>query len=148
MALANISKTNIVSQVWQNLFELVETIPDPSSRGVQFIFSAFPQQRKGTASVYPCVIIESPDVSGNNIILGHSLRSYNWSIPISIYSTRMETVDSLADSVLGTLEASKGSLEANGMYQLNFTSSPTFHAVVGGNIIHEKRIVVEAEGLV
>lgn len=148
MTLEAINQNNLISQIWQNIYELIKTIPDPKSRGTQWIFSAFPQQRKEVADVYPCIIIESPELSGENFIFGHSTRKYSWTIPISIYATRMETVDVLADSVLSTLESNKGSLETTGMYQLNFRASAAMHSIIAGNIIHEKRIDVEVEGVV
>ena len=51
-------------------------------------------------------------------------------------------------SIISTLETYKGSLEANNLYMLNFTSSPTFHTVIQGNIVHEKRIEIEVESYV
>jgi hypothetical protein len=98
--------------------------------------------------LFPCIVIESPNIRGENVIFGHSLRNYRWDIGISVYAANAATVDTIADNVLNTLETSKGSLDTRGMNQLNFITSPTFHNVIQNQVIHEKRITVELEGMV
>ena len=148
VALANITKSNLISQVWQNVYDILNSnLTDPKSRS-KWIYAAFPSVRKGTADTYPCIIIESPDMSGENIIMGHSSRSYRWSIPISVYSTRMEDVDTIADDIINTLETNKGSLSTNNLYQFNVDSTPVMHTVIASQIVHEKRILVTVESVV
>ena len=138
MSLGTVNSANVVSQSWNNCYAIVNTISDPSSRGVSWIFSAFPQQRKATANVYPCIIIESPSIRGQNITMGQANRMYTWDIPVSIYSTRMDTTDGLASTVISTLENNKGSFEANGMNMLNIDNVNTFHNLQNSQVIHEK----------
>ena len=148
MALGNITASNLISQSFLNVRALVNTISDPSDRGEQWLFSTFPQEKKGTADTYPCIIIESPDLVGENIVFGHGQRRYKWTVPISIYARQKGTADILADSVISTIETNKGSLESNGQFQINFTASPSYDNVINNQIIHEKRVVLECEGCI
>jgi len=144
-----VDSTKLISEAWNNVYSILNThLTDPKNRGVKWIWSAFPVARKGTADVFPCVVIESPDLSGANIIFGHSKREYTWSILISVYAKRMEYCDTVSDDVLEQLETYKGSLDTWNMQMLNFISSPTMHAVVDGQVIHEKRIEIEMRGLI
>jgi hypothetical protein len=143
LTLGTVNSSNIYTQVWNNIYSVVNTISDPSSRGIQWIFSAFPQQTNHTASVYPAIIIDSPNAIGKNITFAHTNRYYEFDIPISIYATRMDTCDGLASTVLATLNNNRGSLETNGMQMFNPDSSPTFHSIVANQIIHEKRINIK-----
>lgn len=148
LTLGTVNANNIYMQVWNNLYSVVSTISDPSSRGVSWIFSAFPQEVKNTANVYPAIIIDSPNAAGKNITFTHTNRYYEFDIPISIYATRMDTIDGLASTVVSTLNNNRGSLEANGMQMFNIEASPTFHSLVANQIIHEKRINVKVVGYV
>jgi hypothetical protein len=141
--LGTVNANNIYSQVWTNLYAIVNTISDPASRGVQWIYAAFPQEVKHTASVYPAIIIDSPNALGKNVTFTHVNRYYEFDIPISIYATRMDTCDGLASTVLSTLNNNRGSLEANGMQMFNPESSPTFHSMVANQMVHEKRINIK-----
>jgi hypothetical protein len=149
LALGTVNSNNLISQTWNNVYALINTISDPASRGtVQWIFAAFPQERKGTADVYPAIIIESVNAQGNNITFAHASRKYEMDIPISIFATRMDTVDGLASTVISTLNNNRGSLESNGMQMFNIESTPTFHSMVANQVIHEKRINIRCEGYV
>jgi hypothetical protein len=149
MSLATVASNSLISQTWQNLYSIINSnVSDPKSRGVQWVFAAWPQSRKGTADVYPCITIDSPDMRGQNVTMGQSKRMYTWTIPISISDTRMDTVDGLAGTVIYTIESNKGSLEANGMNMFNPEATPTFHNLNNKQIIHQKNINVRFEGYV
>jgi hypothetical protein len=148
VSLGTINTTNLINQSWNNIYSVVNTISDPSNRGVSWVFAAFPQSRKGTTDVYPCIIIDSADMSGENIVFGHSKRSYKWTIPISIYATRLDTADGLASTVISTLETNKGSIESNGMWGFNIDNTNTFHNLSNSQVIHEKKITISCEGYI
>ena len=78
MVLTPISSGSILSVAWNNIYTLVNTISDPSSRGVSWIFAAFPESRKGTADVYPAIIIESANAVGKNLTFTHANRVYTF----------------------------------------------------------------------
>lgn len=148
MALGTISGSNLVSQVWQNLFEIIDTnVTDPKSRVKSMVYSAFPMSRKGTEDTFPCIIIESPDLTAEQFVLG-SAKRYTWTIPVSIYNTNMATLDSVSDEVLKELETNKGSLNPLGLFQINYLSAPTTHTVIDRQVVHEKRIDVQLEGVI
>ena len=78
---------------------------------------------------------------------------YTWNIQVSIYDTKMGSLsateiglDRIASSVLNQLEINKGSLKTQNMNDLNLVSSPTFHNIIGGQVVHEKRITIDCEG--
>ncbi len=146
--LGTVNANNVFSQVWNNLYAIVNTISDPASRGEQWIYAAFPQETKHTANVYPAIIIESPNAIGKNVTFTHVNRYYEWDVPISIFATRMDTCDGLASTVVSTLNNNRGSLEANGMQMFNIESSPIFHSLIASQIVHEKRINVKIVGYV
>jgi len=149
ITLGTVNSANVISQSWNNVYRVIQdNVSDPSSRSVSWVFSAFPQQRKGTASVYPCIIIESPSLRGQNITMGHSKRVYTWDIPISIYATRMATTEEIANDVIAAMETNKGSIEANGMWQFNVDNVNTFHNLQNSQVIHEKRIMISCEGYI
>jgi len=149
--IASITKSNLLDQSWQNVYKVIsDNVSDPLNRGTPtaWIHSAFPQERKGTMAFYPKIIIENPNLSGENFVFGHPERRYTWNIPISVYDTRMDRCATVASDILYALETNKGSLETNGMNMLNFTSSPTFHNVIANQVVHEIRINVYCEGVV
>ena len=148
VSLGTVTSSNIISQVWDNIYSLINTIPDPANRGISWILSAFPQERKGTADVYPMIVIDSPDAKGENLTFSHTKRQYTWRIPIGVYATRMETVDGMSNTVITTLNNNRASIETRGMNMLDVESTPTFHPIIGGQVIHEKRINVTVVGYV
>ena len=147
MALGTMASSNLVSQAWQNVYEVINSnVSDPKSRS-KWIYAAFPASRKGTADVFPCVIIESPSIDAEQFVMG-SQKRYIWTIPIEVYDTKMATCDSVSDSVFEQLNSNSGSFTANGMFQPLITAMPTTHTIISGNILHYKRIEVRLEGVI
>lgn len=147
MALGTVSGSVLVSQVWQNVYEVINSnVTDPKSR-TKWVYSAFPQSRKGTEDTFPCIVIESPTISRDNFVFG-SVYRHVWSIPISVYDTTMATCDTVSDSVIYQIESNKGSLSPLKMFNYDILTTPTTHVVIDGNIIHEKRIEIQFEGVV
>jgi len=145
VALGTVSSSNFINQTWNNVYTVVNTISDPSNRGEQWIYAAFPQERKGTGDVYPLIIIDSANSEGNNITFSHAKRLYEITVPISVYATRMDTTDGLSSTLAATLNAYRATFDAYGMYNFNIQDTPTAHAIMAGQVVHEKRITMTCE---
>lgn len=145
MALGTVAGSTIVSQVWKNVYEVISThVTDPLSRS-RWVWSAFPIERKGTEALFPCIVIESPSIGSDQFVIG-STKMYEWSVPVSVYHTKMATCDTVADDIMNQLEANSGTFTDRGLNQPSITAAPTTHGVVNNQPIHEKRIEVSFEG--
>lgn len=151
MAVPNLTKGSIIQNSWQNCYNIINThVSDPSSRSIKWVFSAYPDTRKWPSGkdIFPIIVIDSTDISGEHIVFGDNPKNYTFSIPVSVHATRMETIDTLSDTVINTLETYRGSLETWGMNMYSVDSTPTIHSIIEGNIIHQKNINIRFEGTV
>ena len=146
VSLGTVTSSNFINQTWNNVYVVVNTISDPLSRGwANWITSAFPQERKGTADVYPLIVIDSGNFTGNNITFTHANRLYNVNIPISVYATRMDTVDGLSSTLAATLNAYRATFDVYGMTNFNIEDTPIAHAIIAGQVVHQKNINITLE---
>lgn len=147
VALGTITSANLISQVWQNVYAVINThVSDPKSR-TKWIYAAFPTERKGTDDVFPCIIIDGARMDSGQFVMGSS-KNYIWVIPISVYDSTMATCDSVSDSVMEQLESNKGSFTAYGAYQPLTSAAPTTHTILGKEVIHERRIELRLESVI
>ena len=147
MSLGTVDSSNIVSQVWQNVYDIVKyNVSDPKGRD-KWVYSAFPAARDATVDTFPCIVIDGSQITSEHFVIGSNKR-YVWTIPIYVYDTTMATCDSVSDSVVEQLEANKGSLTTYGFFQSLISVSQPSHIIVSNNIIHERRIDLRVEGVV
>lgn len=145
MTIGTVSNSNIVSQLWKNVYDIINTtITDPKSRS-KWIYSSWPAEEKGTADTFPRIIIDGASIDSEQFVMG-SKKLYKWTVPIYVYDTHMGTCDSLADSVVEKLNANAGSFTTYGFFQpIVSISSPTT-VIINGNIVHERRMDLDVEG--
>lgn len=139
MALGTVDSDNDVTQIWKNVYTVVnDRISDPLGRS-KWVYSSFPSEsKKGT--IYPAIIIDPANINGSETVWGQG-KKYNANVRISVFHTHMATVDTIAGSIKSEFDSEtiKGSLRPYNMYRPVITDVRTFDSVINGNIIHERR---------
>jgi hypothetical protein len=148
VAQGTLSSANLISQVWQNVRDLINaTVTNPKGTA-QWIFSAFPLNRStANPSVYPCIIIDGAQVSSSAFVIG-TVQFRTFTVPVSIYSTHMGTLDSISNSVASAIVNNPGSFTSFGYNQPSLSVSNPAHAVIADKVVHERRMELKLEGVI
>jgi len=139
-----ITKDNIYTQSWNNLYEVISNnVTDPKSRGVKWIFSAFPDVKKPNFPGYPIITITPTDLSITNINLARDMREETYRYPIDIFSKSSQEVDELANSIIKALTDNEIELAKYGMKRMSIASSAITNYRIENNKIHNRTIIAE-----
>lgn len=141
-----ITKSQLTKTSWELLYDLINTnVTDPKVRGIQWVFSAFPDTRKWPENVdmFPVIVIENSDVTNDRIVWADSTRNFTFRQIISVFATRADQLDTITDSVLNTFNSNYNYLLTNNAAMLKITSSPTSFTLVGKERVHERKIAIE-----
>ena len=139
----SITKSTISTRAWNAIFKtLNDNIANPHTSG-KWIYSAFPED-KTTESSYPLIVLPPVIVMMNRLTLGtDGVISVPIGTDIEIYSTRMDTLDSLTDDVISTLDAQLDSLYSDGLTFVRVARSSSNTYWVGKIRIHSKVITYD-----
>lgn len=147
MALGTVGTSTLVSQIWQNTYDIIDANVSDSKDRTKWIYSAFPVERKRTEDMFPCIIIDGTSIDAEQFVMGNT-KMYRWTVPISVFSKHMGTCDTISDDIVNQLNSNSGSFTTYGFYQpIIRVSSPT-HTIIANQSLHERRIELIVEGAV
>lgn len=131
-----ITKAALFSSIYKLFYTTINTnLTNPHVAGTHYIFPAFPLNKIGESSLYPLLVIESPDVSEEEFTFSET--EYTASLDISYFGTSAKNVDDYKDKLINCIEnRTKTVFEANGVEFLMMESSPTTpfeHGAVKGH---------------
>jgi aminoglycoside N3'-acetyltransferase len=142
-----VSKSMLIQDVWKAVYDQISTIADPKDRPIEkaWIHASFPDfdtwnTKFPDVDIFPQIVIESPNVTREQFVLGRGRNRHRVTIPISVYDTRMDRVDKLADQIQDKLTQVRASLEVSGLNLFVYGPTPTTTSIIGGFRVHEKRL--------
>ena len=145
-----VTKAQLAHSSWELLYDSVNTsITDPKSRGIQWIFAAFPDTKKWPEGkdAFPILVLDSPDVINEKIVFSDSKRNFIFRTYLSIFATRMDEVDSLADSFYQLLDSNYSYLAQNKLFVSIVRGSTISSSIYGNERVHEKKIALEFQSV-
>jgi len=92
MTLAAIDKTNMLSQAWQNVYDIVNNrtyIPDPLSPGGgrKFVYTREPNPKSNTFAGFPFIVLQQPLVSFDRESMNYKRKMTRYTIVMTVYSS-------------------------------------------------------------
>jgi len=135
--------STIRENIYSELYTLLSAITDPQSRGTQWWFASFPDERITDKNDYPIGIIGSAMVEKE--ILSLRIIRVPVSVTIEIYSTGAKQLDQLADDVSDALESNDSTLRAAGLFLQTILPGTRDMFERGGIKVHVYTLTVQFE---
>jgi len=131
---------NPFTQVWNNIYEVISTIPDPNANrpeNFKWIASVFPEiDHSQKAYAFPFIVINPVEITHDILTVGGKYM-VECLVDIDIYSTKAAELDSLSDAVVKAMRDYRKSFRENNLYNMeieNVTNSiveiPNIHGRV------------------
>lgn len=122
----DILKSTIIQTVFENFYDILlsvtsVTLADSSTVTIQTYTSSFPDKEVDTKSVYPIMVINSPNINWSDFTL--TKKWVNGTISIDIFTTKAEAADKLMDSIIDNIETNRDDLKALGLMYINLEST-------------------------
>lgn len=127
-----VSKATIIENIYKNFYDLVNAISGFSG----IVYPSFNDLDITDESVYPIVIIDSPEIDWKSFTFGKGLAE--GTISINVYTTVPKDTDEKSSDVSNQIETQKDTLAGIGLHEINMTSSPTDFAQHGSMKIYAK----------
>ena len=110
-----VTKSTISTRAWNLLFKVLnDNLTNPHTSG-KWIYAAYPED-KVTETSYPLLVIPPVSVAMNRLTLGiNGFISVPITSDIEIYTTRMDSLDSIADEIVSTIDNQLDTFYDNGL---------------------------------
>ena len=135
-----ISKSSLVSAIWQNFYDTIEsgvttiTLADTSEVTIQTYTSSFPDTIATTKSSYPILVVESPNGSWEHRSFGKMV--YVGTINIEVYATKSEAGEKFLDDIINTVETKKFDFAVLGLKQVFLEGTDYVSDMIGDIKVH------------
>jgi hypothetical protein len=137
-----IDKDSVSSNTWETVYDELNTyVSDPKSRGVKWIFGAYPDVKSKKFPGFPVIVIESPSISLGHESIGKAFYGWGISISVSIYTDWAQHVDQIFDQIMVSIREHEKELEQQGLYLQNSDTSDISALDFDGNRVYLKTIV-------
>lgn len=143
--MTNTSKSNIFSNTYQTIHNLInEKISDSKSRP-KWIWSSFPdlrsrKNRELNLDLFPLIVIPPITATTTKLAIGeNSPQDANFGLQVEIWTTSAISGDTLGDSVYNQLMSNRGVLNASGVGLLELRGSTSDTLAVTDQLrLHQK----------
>ena len=137
-----INKDSVSSNSWETIYDLInDNVTDPKSRGVKWIFGAYPDVDSPRFAGFPIIIIRTMSINSSHASIGKKFNKWGISAEVAIYTDYAEHIDRLYDQIISALYSNEDTLEADGLYLDSTDTSDTNVLDINENKVYLKTIV-------
>lgn len=142
-----ISNNNIFQNSWNNIFSIVNELPDPENRNKKWVFSAFPDAYVEDSSgnlikeAYPLLIVKPFEISRYSPFTLKGIKEIVLPLEIQIYALKSIQLDEISDNIIDSFEENEDTLFNNGLKDMNIIRSSYSNVERSGVKIHLRATV-------
>ena len=142
-----LTSSNIFQNGWDNIFSIINELPDPENRNKKWVFSAFPDTYVEDSSgnlikeAYPLLIVKPFDISNYRPVSLKGVKEITLPLEIQIYTIKSLQLDTIGDDIFDSLEDNEDTLFSNGLKDMKIIRSSYAPIERGGVKIHLRATV-------